>query len=250
MITSVASIASIASIDRRIAVVESKIAVRRGTSTNDVGSTGGSLDIGAPSDPLLGFDPFGAAYQQAVQASTIAGASVATSATGTATAALRIDSTSLSVRAASGSYGATVEQFGGYGAMPVPAELASYGNGRIPAAALEPVGQGAHRLYAPAATAWKQAVAAARADGVELRLTDSYRSYDQQLSLAADKGLSSDGGLAAAPGTSSHGWGLAVDVDVNNAAARNWLQTNGHWFGFVETVRREPWHWEYRPSQA
>lgn len=227
-------ISSVANINRRIAVFESKIAVRRGTSTNDAASAGASLDVGGPPNPLRGFDPFGAIYEEALQSSMRAA--------GTTESAGLIGST--------GSTGSTIGQIGGYGAMPVPAELASYGNGNIPAAALEPVGQGDHRLYAPAARAWKDAVAAARADGVELRLTDSYRSYDEQVTLAAEKGLSSQGGLAAAPGTSNHGWGLAVDVDVNDAAARNWLRANGHRFGFVEALRREPWHWEYRPSQA
>jgi LAS superfamily LD-carboxypeptidase LdcB len=68
--------------------------------------------------------------------------------------------------------------------------------------------------------------------------------------LAAAKGLYADGGLAAVPGTSNHGWGLAVDVDTDQAGAQQWMQANGHRFGFVEAVRREPWHWEFRPAQA
>ncbi|MBI5087590.1 MAG: D-alanyl-D-alanine carboxypeptidase family protein [Actinobacteria bacterium] len=134
--------------------------------------------------------------------------------------------------------------------MPVPAELTAYGNGRIPADALEPIGQGSHRLYAPAAAAWREAVAAARADGIDLQITDSYRSYDQQVDLVARKGLYSEGGLGATPGTSNHGWGLAVDVDVTDASTLTWMRTNGHRFGFVEAVPREPWHWEFRPQQA
>lgn len=134
--------------------------------------------------------------------------------------------------------------------MPVPAELAAYGNGNIPATALQSIGQGGHRLWAPAAQDWRAAVAAAKSDGVELRVTDSYRSFVDQVQLAQDKGLYADGGLAAVPGTSNHGWGRALDVDVDNPAALRWLQDNGHRYGFVEAVTREPWHWEYRPDQA
>ena len=139
---------------------------------------------------------------------------------------------------------------GGYGPMPVPPALIGFGNGRVPAAALTPIAQGGHRLYAPAAAAWDSLVAAAAADGVSIRITDSYRSYDQQVDLANRKGLYSQGGLAARPGTSNHGWGLAVDTDVNDARTLDWIRTNGPRFGFVEAVPREPWHWEFRPGQV
>ena len=64
------------------------------------------------------------------------------------------------------------------------------------------------------------------------------------------KGLYSEGGYGAVPGTSNHGWGLAVDADVTDPATLTWLRTNAHRFGFVEAVPREPWHWEFRPTQA
>ena len=139
---------------------------------------------------------------------------------------------------------------GGYGDMPVPAELASYGNGRIPPERLVTVGQGGHRLFAPAAASWQNVVAAAAADGVSLRITDSYRAYAEQVDLAERKGLYRNGGLAAVPGTSNHGWGLAVDADVRDPATLDWLRVNGPRFGWVETTPREPWHWEFRPNQV
>lgn len=143
-----------------------------------------------------------------------------------------------------------VRPVGGYGPMSVPAELRVYGNGRIPGGALVALrDQPNHRLYGPAAASWNRVVEAARADGIELRITDSYRSYDQQVDLARRKGLYSEGGYAATPGTSNHGWGLAVDADVNDAATRQWLKVNGPRFGWVEAVPREPWHWEFRPHQ-
>ena len=139
---------------------------------------------------------------------------------------------------------------GGYGSMPVPPSLAAYGNGNVPATALTPIRQSGHRLYAPASAAWDGLVSAAAADGVSIRITDSYRSYDQQVDLVNRKGLYSEGGLGARPGTSNHGWGLAVDADVNDARTLDWIRTNGPRFGFVEAVPREPWHWEFRPQQV
>lgn len=136
---------------------------------------------------------------------------------------------------------------GQYGKLQPPAELLAYGNGRIPAEALVEIGEGNHRLWAPAARAYQQMVAAARADGVEIGITDSYRDFGSQERLAAQKGLYSQGGLAATPGTSNHGWGVAVDLRLDGPA-QAWMSENGWRFGFVEDVPREPWHWTYRPA--
>jgi D-alanyl-D-alanine carboxypeptidase len=117
-------------------------------------------------------------------------------------------------------------------------------NGRIPASALTPIG-GGHRLAAPAATAFGELAAAARADGISFSVNDSYRSYEQQVDMARRKGLYSEGGLAARPGTSQHGLGMAVDLDLN-PEAQAWMRANGARFGFVEDVPREPWHWTFK----
>jgi D-alanyl-D-alanine carboxypeptidase len=126
------------------------------------------------------------------------------------------------------------------------ASLAAFGNGRIPAEALTPIGRGNHRLSAPAAAAFRELEAAAKRDGVTFGVTDSYRSYDQQVELAKRKGLYSEGGLAARPGTSDHGWGLSLDLDLD-AKAQAWMRANAGRFGYVEDVPREPWHWTFKP---
>lgn len=136
---------------------------------------------------------------------------------------------------------------GEYGRLEPPAELAAYGNGHIPADALAPIGVGQHRLWAPAARAYRQLVSAAAAQGITIGITDSYRDYGAQVRLAEEKGLYEDGGLAAQPGTSNHGWGLAIDLDLDERA-QTWIRENGWRFGFVEDVPREPWHWTYRPA--
>jgi D-alanyl-D-alanine carboxypeptidase len=122
---------------------------------------------------------------------------------------------------------------------------AAWQNGRVPESQLVPLGQRGQRLAAPAAVAFAELEAAAGASGVTLRVTDSYRSYEQQVDVARRKGLYSQGGLAASPGTSQHGWGLAVDLDLDQRA-QAWMRANGARFGFVEDVPREPWHWTFR----
>lgn len=137
---------------------------------------------------------------------------------------------------------------GQYPRLSPPPELAVHGNGRVPPAALEAIdATGTHRLWGPAARAFRALQAEASAAGVRIGVTDSYRTLAGQERLAREKGLYRDGGLAAVPGTSNHGWGLAVDLDLDDAGQR-WMRDNGWRFGFVEDVPREPWHWTYRPA--
>lgn len=127
-----------------------------------------------------------------------------------------------------------------------PAELAAYGNGQIPREVLTPLGQGDHRLWRPAAESFQRMAAAAAADGVQIAVSESYRDLATQHQLADQLGLYSEGGLAAEPGTSDHGWGRAIDID-DNPSALAWMRANAGAFGFRENVAREPWHWTYLP---
>ena len=63
-------------------------------------------------------------------------------------------------------------------------------------------------------------------------------------------------GLAAVPGTSNHGWALAVDlcggIHIAGSAQWTWMTANAGRFGFVQPdwagpagEKPEPWHWEY-----
>jgi D-alanyl-D-alanine carboxypeptidase len=131
----------------------------------------------------------------------------------------------------------------------IPAELAQYGNGKIPPGALEQVGDTRHRLWAPAAESLTRMMADAKKNGVNIGITDSYRPYTEQVDLAKRKGLYSQGGLAAKPGTSEHGWGMAADLDLNGKA-QDWMKQNASRYGFVNNVSRESWHWAYKPNGA
>ncbi len=132
----------------------------------------------------------------------------------------------------------------GVAAATIPAELARYANGKIPAGALSPIGVGNHRLANAAATEFRKMRAAAETAGVNIGVTDSYRDLATQIDLVKRKGLYSQGGLAATPGKSDHGWGIATDLAVD-AKGLAWLRTNAKNYGFVEDVPREPWHWTF-----
>ena len=71
-------------------------------------------------------------------------------------------------------------------------------------------------LHPAVATAARAIIAEARADGIPARVTSGYRSIAKQRQLynAYRRG----GPLAAAPGSSSHNFGLAVDIAIAGAA--------------------------------
>lgn len=125
-------------------------------------------------------------------------------------------------------------------------------NGKLDVSELDPIEapgsskSTGHKLNDVAAKAYAEMVAAAEADGITWGITDSYRDYDAQVDVAARKGLYSKGGLAAVPGTSNHGWGSAVDLNLNDKALA-WLRANAEKFGFTN-IPREPWHWEHKGS--
>ncbi len=178
------------------------------------------------------------------QATRSASATSALSGTAQASSATAFDllmaqATGATSAAATPTAGATLNSAG------IPSDLAVYGNGQVPASALASVGTTGHRLWAPAASAFETLLAAAKTDGVDIGITDSYRTYDSQVDLAERKGLYSEGGLAAKPGTSDHGWGLSLDLRLDPAAL-SWMRANGATYGFAEDVPREPWHWTFQ----
>lgn len=113
-------------------------------------------------------------------------------------------------------------------------------NGKIDVARMTPIEKGSHYMKPSAAMAYKAMQRAARKDGINFAVTDSYRTYDQQVALKAAKPT-----LAATPGKSNHGWGIALDINVNDPKVYNWLKKNGKRFGFDQPMDYEPWHWEY-----
>ena len=127
-----------------------------------------------------------------------------------------------------------------------------YPNGLIPPSALCPIGVGGHSLRCDAAAAYRaMSTAFAAAFGQPICITDSYRTYAGQVRLYGEKPA-----LAAVPGTSNHGWGLAVDlcggIQTFGTAQYAWMLANAGRFGWLHPTwadpgngREEPWHWEY-----
>jgi len=92
--------------------------------------------------------------------------------------------------------------------------------------------------------------------GKAIYITDSYRTYAQQVDVKNRKGR-----LAATPGTSLHGWGIAIDIGDStvgggisyDSAVYKWMDTEAKKYGKIINPswarkgckQAEPWHWEY-----
>ncbi|WP_369136766.1 NlpC/P60 family protein [Modestobacter versicolor] len=134
---------------------------------------------------------------------------------------------------------------------PVSGAWGGWSNGQIPRDELCTIGDG-HRLRCDAAAAYNAMSAAyAAAFGSPLCITDSYRSLSAQVDAHHRKPK-----ITAVPGTSNHGWALAVDlcggVNVFGTAQTAWMQGNAGQYGWVHPdwaaaggQNPEPWHWEY-----
>jgi hypothetical protein len=178
--------------------------------------------------------------------------------------------------------------------MPItpPACLDGQTNGKLDASLLVATpglaGGPTVRLVEPAARAWRALTAAAAAAGHTLKVTssaDSYRTYAQQVATFTSRYQldpipdrpfrlwdSDNSGTpekwwqkpntapAAVPGTSNHGWGLAVDTGEErdgdtgtesiDQATLNWLVAHELAYGFSHELQVEPWHIRYWAGDA
>lgn len=154
------------------------------------------------------------------------------------------------------------------GSIVLPAAVRAAGNGKLPGAMLRPCGLRNFVMVEPAASAMRALVGAAAGDGVTISATGTWRSYEQQQRLFESRYVTRDTGrrtkvwngttywqlpntaMAATPGTSNHGYGLAADlsnsptVPIGGATLR-WMAEHGPSFGYWNTVRSEAWHWSY-----
>ncbi len=127
-----------------------------------------------------------------------------------------------------------------------------YPNGLIPPNALCAVAGGQDLLRCDAAAAYTAMSSSfALHFGRPMCLTDGYRTFSEQVTLYGQRPS-----LAAVPGTSNHGWALAVDlcggIQSFGTAEYQWMVANAGRFGWVHPTwadpghgREEPWHWEY-----
>lgn len=132
-------------------------------------------------------------------------------------------------------------------------DTGQFANGRVPDRVLcaLPGGSG-EQLRADAAVAFVGlAQGYQQAMGKPICLTDGYRTLGEQEQLARTKPR-----LAARPGTSEHGWGVAVDLGCGiqsfRTAEHSWMVQNADRYGWFLPAwaqrsgsKPEPWHWEY-----
>ena len=165
-----------------------------------------------------------------------------------------------------------------YTVLPIimPTDLAGTKNGELPASVLRNIKAPNGQLHRLAATAWNALQLAAYFDGIELKHVGAYRPFDQQIKLFRERYTASPTGRtpqvtrtyqgttwylkkgmapAGTPGTSNHGWGLAIDVASASGKRLEWLlgdgfsTSNALKFGFSWEVKdganAEAWHIRY-----
>jgi len=132
-----------------------------------------------------------------------------------------------------------------------------------------PVSRTGHRLRKPAFDALMDMDKAARSDGISLLVSSSYRSYAYQSGVfarnVAEMGKKEAERVSAAPGTSQHQLGTAIDFgSITDAfaltAAGKWLSANAGRFGFSLSYPKgqegltgyvwESWHYRYIGKDA
>ena len=165
--------------------------------------------------------------------------------------------------------------------LSMPGVLQGRANGKLPVSMLKKVpgleGGPSILLAEPAARAYAAMKASAQAAGIILKIgwsNSAYRPYPDQERIFRErytphsfwlpgrkkwigKWWSKKSGVAAAavPGTSNHGWGLAVDLGEENdgdigaesltSPTLQWLLAKAHLFGFSWELQSEPWHVRY-----
>jgi len=120
----------------------------------------------------------------------------------------------------------------------------------------------------PTACAFAKMAEAAAKVGASMKIASGFRTLArQQYFWSCYKKCNCNScNVAASPGTSNHGRGVALDINTDcgkqakgasraPAACRNskvymFLLQHGRTYGFVRAVQTEPWHWEYKPGQA
>jgi hypothetical protein len=161
----------------------------------------------------------------------------------------------------------------------LPADLKGVEPGKLPANLLRPArgegGKPCGQLHWLAAAAWAAMCEAAEKDGISLKPVsagDTYRTFQSQLTAFLQryqkepvpgastrtfegvKWYKKSPKLAslAAPGTSQHNLGIAMDIHTAAEPKRlNWLVANVRKFGWSwEVVPEEPWHIRYTEGDS
>jgi len=159
--------------------------------------------------------------------------------------------------------------------------MTTYSNGKIPVSALKKLSVPGYLLTGAAASFERLRALAKKAghDIVTSSSADAYRAYSIQEEIFLQRydhtprsGLTYNNGgiknwngriwykkpgvaVAAAPGTSNHGKGLAIDIQGTGGfggSLYNWLAAHAPAYGWTNTEGRqigESWHWVYDSSK-
>jgi hypothetical protein len=133
-----------------------------------------------------------------------------------------------------------------------PTKLSGVTNGKLPSSQLVTLNSRC-KTYKQVAGSLAALLVAANKAGIRLGTSECYRDYAGQ--VYQRKAWCSRGicGNAAVPGTSNHGWGKAVDLNVGGGAITfsgstfSWLMLHAGDYGFIHPngVPTEAWHWEW-----
>jgi LAS superfamily LD-carboxypeptidase LdcB len=162
----------------------------------------------------------------------------------------------------------------------VPKELREIPNGKVPKKLMKTIKTGG-LMWGPAADAFNRMYDAAEEAGIYLADVGDYRPYDRQEALFLDRYrdkpqprkpevtrtwngktwyLRKGCAPAGVPGTSNHGYGLAIDIAEKDkrgqiirltGKTQKWLCLNAPTFGFYlqgndpKSPEFEIWHWQY-----
>lgn len=135
---------------------------------------------------------------------------------------------------------------------PAPDQVWDPDSGNVPSSALSPIPWApTHLVRTDVLDGLIELDAAYRAEfGEHLTINSSYRSYEAQASI-----YDPSSPIAAPPGCSNHGLGLAVDigggVQTFDTVQYTWLKEHAEAYGWVHPAFAEPdgrvpepWHWE------
>ena len=188
------------------------------------------------------------AYQTSLEKAALARIAAATAAHNWAARAAAVKQANALAADTAGAPGGTALCAASAGPYP-SGPWGGYADGFIPSSQLCSI-TGGGRLRPDAAAAFdKMSRAYAKVFGSTLCVTDSYRSYTEQVKVFRQRPS-----LAAVPGTSNHGWGLALDlgcgIQSSRSAQYRWMVANAGRFGWVHPTWAihdpfEPWHWEF-----
>lgn len=100
-------------------------------------------------------------------------------------------------------------------------------------------GDGPNGLQQGFASRLMALIAEVKKRGHNVQIGSGWRSYAQQVTLKKSKPH-----LAATPGRSNHGWGLAADLRYSSREARDLMHKLAPQFGLRYPMAYEPWHIE------